>query len=112
MRGRSSWVDGGIRGMLGSGQGNYEEGNSGQWTVAFGEDGFRSEESEVKLWTVDSDIHVMGKGWFDVESGIKNYTQLGYLYLNHRYNHPYDYQILQQYMKRFILDIMLRNASI
>ena len=34
--------------------------------------GVGSEESEVKIWTVDSDIHAMGKGWFDVESGILN----------------------------------------
>ena len=53
---------------LGSGQWNYGEGNSEQWTVAFGEGGLRSEESEVILWRVDSDIHAMKKGWFNVES--------------------------------------------
>ena len=55
--------------------------------MAIGEDSLRSEESEVKLWTVDSDIHAKGKGWFNVESAILNSTQLGHLYLNHRYNH-------------------------
>ena len=41
---------------LGSGQRDYGEGNSGQWTVAFGEGSLRSEASEVTLWTADSDI--------------------------------------------------------
>ena len=50
------WPKLGEREKLGSGQWDYGEGNSGQWRVAFGEGSLRSEASEVKLWTVDSDI--------------------------------------------------------